>query len=394
MKYDYPDHFSYNFELPLDKLPTKKSDRSPLKVLYPGIGLSLFLIVLGIYELANGLGHEKTIFDDLAGNQASNSNESLLNLAFFDFSIILIGIGIMIALVLSYLRYKKIYFDGKNITVVNRPSWGEKISYKEPLEKYEGVHFRIEFHQRGFISGNRYIVELFHKNSKKIVPLYISTSEKNVRRIWEYYSRTLGLPALTQTDEGMVARKVEDLDKSLQEMATTWKLKEKFDPKAPIASSIIVTRKLDKMIIKGKRIVWDAYNRIALGVILLCGGFLSYEYLQNDDISLFFGEATTDALYGVCLLMLLLAVVVLFRKDKLVFKKYKIVNIHKFMSYSRKKDELAKCDIEAVDVVVNPATGRHYIAIISDEKTIVFGKKLPIEDLRWLKSFIIYEIIK
>lgn len=84
----------------------------------------------------------------------------------------------------------------------------------------------------------------------------------------------------------------------------------------------------------------------------------------------------------------------LFRREKLVIKKYKIVNVHKFMNYSRKKDEIAKTDIEAVDVAVNPATGRHYVAIISGAKTIIFGKKLPIEDLRWLKNFLLYEFSK
>lgn len=394
MKYDYPDHFSYNFELPLDKLPTKKSDRISPRVLYPGLLLGLILIVLGSYELLNGMGHEKTVFDELSGNRSGTDYEPFINLAFFDVSIILIGLGIIIALIFSYLRYKKIYFDGKYITVVYRPSWGKKISYKEALNKYSGIRFRIEFYQRGFINGNRYIVELYHKDPKKIVPLYISTNENNIRRIWEYYSRTLGLPALTLTDEGIVVRQVEDLDKSLKEMAKTWKLKEKFDPTAPRPASIAVVRKSDKTVIKSRKIIWDAYNLIALAVIVICAGVLSYEYFSNPNLNKLFGDEVVDTVYTVCTILLVAAFIVLFRKDKLVLKKYKIVNVHKIMSYSRKKDEIAKADIEAVDVVVNPATERRYLAIISDEKTIIFGKKLPAEDLRWIKNFLIYEIVK
>lgn len=390
MKHDYPDHFSHKFELPLNKIPTKKSDRIPLKIMLPGLLLGLFLMGLGIYEMANGMGHEKTVFDTLG----KNIHKPFVNLVFFDISIMLIGLGIVGWLITSYLRYKKIYFDGKNITVVYRPRWGKKISYKEPIKKYTGVRYRIEFLQRGFINGNRYIVELYHKDPKKIVPLYISTNEKNVRRKWEYYAKTLGLPAMTEADEGLVIRKVDDLNKSLKEMAKEWKLKEKFDKKASLPSSIAISKKNDKIVVKARKIVWDGYNIISIIIILLCGGLLGYTYFRKNELSEFLSESTINITYAICSILLLLAVVVLFRKEKIVFKKYKIVNVHKFFSYSRKNDEMNKTDIEAVDVMVNPATGRKYVAIISDEKTIIFGKKLPLEDLRWLKNYLIYEIIK
>ena len=64
------------------------------------------------------------------------------------------------------------------------------------------------------------------------------------------------------------------------------------------------------------------------------------------------------------------------------------------MLFSRKKDELRKDKIEAIDVTFNPATERYFVAIASDEKTLVFGKKLPIDDLRWVKKFLINEVIK
>ena len=106
------------------------------------------------------------------------------------------------------------------------------------------------------------------------------------------------------------------------------------------------------------------------------------------------GGTGLNSVYAAGTLLIAAALAMLFRREKLVIKKYKIVNVHKFMNYSRKKDEIAKTDIEAVDVAVNPATGRHYVAIISGAKTIIFGKKLPIEDLRWLKNFLLYEFSK
>lgn len=116
----------------------------------------------------------------------------------------------------------------------------------------------------GFLNRNRYIVELYHKNPKKIIPLYISTNDRNVRQKWEYYARTLNLPAMVETDEGLVIREIDDLGKSVREMAEKWNIKEKFDPKAPVPGSLIVKNKDRKTIIKIRNRLWDAYSLMAL----------------------------------------------------------------------------------------------------------------------------------
>lgn len=83
----------------------------------------------------------------------------------------------------------------------------------------------------------------------------------------------------------------------------------------------------------------------------------------------------------------------LFRKDKIVIKPHKIIIVHKFMLFSRKNNELIKDDIESIDVAFTPATERYFVAISSDNKTMVFGKKLPIEDLRWVRQFLINDVV-
>ena len=55
-----PNHYSHSFVLNLDKLPTKKSDRIALHILYPGLIFGTILILLGFYELFNGLSHSRT----------------------------------------------------------------------------------------------------------------------------------------------------------------------------------------------------------------------------------------------------------------------------------------------------------------------------------------------
>lgn len=394
MKYNAPDHYSHSYQLRLETLPTKKSDRIALHILYPGLVFGAILMLLGLYELFNGFIHAKTDFDFMLPNGDIAAYEPFLNPTFFDIVIIFIGVGIITSLVFSYIRYKKILFDGKTVTIVHRPALGSKKTVKEAINNYEGVRFRIEFFQFGFLTKNKYIIELYHKNPEKIAPLYISTSENKIRKIWEYYAKTLNLPTLVVTDEGMVSRNVEDLDKSLRDMAKEKRLENTFDDKETLPPSIAVVRKRDKTVVKARKIFWDAYNIIAWGCLILFGGILSFFSINFERLSANAGTGFIIAFYMVSLFIIAASIFALFRKDKIVLKKDKIVIVHKFMLFSRKNDEIKKNDIESVEVTVNPATGRCFLAIVSDDKTVIFGKKVPVEELRWVKKFLINEIVK
>jgi len=365
----YPNHFSYNFKLPLSKIPTKQMDRFSISVMLIGMIFGIMLAALGIYDLQNC----HTNFE----------YESILNINLFDIVLIIIGIGIITKIIAQCFKFKKIYYDGKNITVLSHSGIHSSSSFRESIKNYIGVRFRIEFLAFGFINRNRYIVELIHPNPQKIVPLYISTHNYNIRKYWEGYARAFNLPAMIETDEGITIRQIEDLGKSVKEMSNAWKLKEKFNPQSPVPSSLIVKRKDRKIIIKIKNRLWDAYTIIGIIFTFLAATFSVIGFCLFNNFSITFGSA----------ILTIVAVASLLNKEKLVLKKYKIVNVHKFI-FSYKKDEIDKTNIEAVDVTINPATGRHYIAIISDEKTIIFGKKLPIGDLRWLKNFLLYELSK
>lgn len=389
MNRNMPKHFSYNYKLNIDQLPTKASDRLNLRIVLPGIILGAALFALGLFELLNGLKNNSGIFDKLAVDTATTYTP-FMSPAFFDVVIMILGLGIIFTLLLSNIRYKKIFFDGKNMTIVNRPAFGKKITYRENIANYDGVMLRIEFFQYGFITKNRYFVELHHKNPAKIVPLYIAISGKNIRKIWEDYARKFNLPTLIYTDEGMVKREVKDLNKSLREMAGIWNLKKQFNENSKPSSCIAVNKGPHKTVIKSRKIIWDAYNILAwlfIFIFVLVGLIVSFNTAG-------FSTAFLWLFYGLGGLGMLTAVWILFRKDKLVLKKDKIVNTHKYMLFSTKHDEIMKDDIEAIDVTVNPATERYFVTITSDDKTIIFGKKLPINDLKWVKKFLINEIIK
>ena len=68
--------------------------------------------------------------------------------------------------------------------------------------------------------------------------------------------------------------------------------------------------------------------------------------------------------------------------------------MHKFPLKNRKKAEVNKLEVEDIEVMQNPATGRFYLAIYSNDKSLIFGKKMPPEDLLWVKDYLIYDLIK
>lgn len=389
MNRNIPHHYSYNYKLNIDKLPCKESDRINLRILLPGIFLGLILVLLGIFELTNGLSSPQMLFGQLGSTDNSSAYNSFLSPIFFDVFIIILGIGIISSLILSNLRYKKIFFDGNTITMIKRSSFGKKDVYKSKIHDFLGVMLRIEFVQCGFMTKNRYIVELHNKSCEKTIPLYISTSEKDIRKIWVDYAKKLNLPTLLYTDEGILKRDVPDLEKSLQEMADIWDLYGKFNPASKHSSRISVKETQDKIIIKLRKVLWDGYNILgALSIFILA---LTMFIVSLNPKS--FSQGFLIAFYCICSLGIILAIFIMFRKEKLVLKKNKIVNTHKYFFFSTKHDEIFKKDIKGVYVTLNPATERYFVTITSSEKNIIFGKKLPIADLKWIKNFLVEQII-
>lgn len=389
-----PEHFSHDFELKLDKVPVVTSDRISLKILLPGLFFGTALMLLGLYEWLNVFMSSESSLNDLTKIGGVERYQPLIDPIFFDLVFTAVGLGIVTSLIMSYIRYKKIRFDGENFEITYRPVYGEKVTYKDKLMNYIGVRLRIEFFQFGFMNRNKYIIELYNKDPFKTVPLYISTSDKKVRQIWEYYARRLNMPTIMLTDSGEVFRQVEDLNKSIIRMAQEGLVTDEYDSYEKLPSTIAYVRQNDKIVLKARKIVWDAYNIMAwafiviFGILVIAGGF------NYSNLSLHFGAAMAWGFYAVGVSGIIAAIFVLFRKEKLVLKKHKIVNTHKYMLFSTKHDEVAKDEIEEIDVTCNPKTGRYFVSIIAHKKTITFGTKLPIDDLRWVKKFLIHEVTK
>lgn len=127
-----PNHYSHSFVLNLDKLPTKKSDRIALHILYPGLIFGTILILLGFYELFNGLSHSRTDFDFIPENEGDVIYQPFMNPTFFDLVIILVGAGIVLSLFLSYIRYKKSFSTAKRYKLFTGRRSAPKKSSRNP----------------------------------------------------------------------------------------------------------------------------------------------------------------------------------------------------------------------------------------------------------------------
>ncbi len=389
-------HLSHKLEFSLKKLkklPAKISDRTSWRFLLPGIIFGALLFLLGLYEMLNGFRYSNPNVAEIIPIEALPTYQPAVTPIFFDIIFMVVGFGMILASVFSYIRYRKFIFDGKTMLIGDRPVFGAKRIVKESIKNYQGVRFRIAFYQSGLINSNKYIIELYHKDPSKVVPLYISTSPENVRKKWKEFARFFKMPALVNTDTGLQSIDLKNLDKSIKEMAKLGYVIDDYDSYEDLPDGIRYVRKKDKIVLKARKIIWDAYNILAwgmIGTIVLCliVAATNFEAFRNNFASTFYG------LTAIAAAIIVVAVFILFRKEKLVLKKDKIVNTHKYMLFSTKHNEIMKNDIEAIEVTENPATGRFFVSIISDATTIAFGAKLPIASLRWIKRFLIHEVIK
>lgn len=388
MYYNIPTHFSNKLELNYKKRDAFLTDRANLKLLLPGIVFGFLLFLLAVYEWSNAFegGSEIVPANDIVTYQP------VLAVWFFDLCFALVGIGIMVTNILLYIRYNKYKFIGQKVTIIKRPILHDKLILQESLKNYTGVRFRVEFLQSGFLTKNRYVVELYHPNAEKIVPLYLSTSSKGVRRKWKDYARAFKLPAMIDTDDGLKKIELKNLNKSIAQLHKLGLIKDEYDPYEPLPDAINFVRKKDKMVLKVRKILWDAYNLLAWLAIILVGAIVVMVVANLDTFRQIFAS-TIYSMAAIGIFIILVAIQILFRKEKLVIKRHKIVNTHKYMLFSTKHNEIMKKDIEAIEVSENPATGRFFVSIISEDNTITFGAKMKIKDLQWIKKFLIHEII-
>lgn len=375
-----PDHFSSKLNFNLQKTPVSITDRSSLWLVILGWFFGTLLLCLGVFEMFSFITAEKA------------EGQSFIVVEIFSFIVIMIAIGLIVASFFSFVRYKKFFFDGKNFTIVYRPALGIKHQLTESVENYIGVRLRVLFVQSGLFNRSRYIIDLYHKDSNKIVPLYISMKNKNIRKIWENYAKMFNLPALSVSDRGLIQRDCDDLDKSLKELAQEQKLPFIASGKFPAPASVIVEEQLKSTSLEPRGIYWDIFSALFLLVAIF-----SVLLLTAGGVYLTIIGTTIPLKYWAFGAFLLLAVIYfsmkLFNSYKLIIDNNSVHVITTLLGSPVSEQSIDVKKIENVELAYNPTIDRYNLAIISDEKIINFGSRLPVNDLIWVRDFVIRKLI-
>ena len=394
MTYTAPNHYSYKFKLDIDALPTKKTDKLSPAIAIWGLICGLIFTMLGAYEIiAYFLNYSDETYDFTLPENVSLHQLFILRYSFDSF-ILLLGLSVTALSIATLLKRKIVCFDGKKIKVKHKPLFGKSVVEEDDLYNYLGVLLKVEYYQLGLMTRNRYIIELYHKEKNKRVPLYISTSGKNIRSIWENYADKLKMPALFMTDHGLVSKHHNELNKTLMDMSKRWHLDALYREEENVPPSIKYSARPNKVILKEKRTFFDVYTILSfLGALCLCAlcvwSVLHYALLKE-----FIGNIAFTAFLSVCGCLTFGILISIFSTDVLIIKNGDIILGRNLAMFRADIESLPTDEIESVDIGHNPITDRYYLSIIAHRGSIVFGKNMPIDDLRWIRGCIIREIIK
>lgn len=392
MKQRFPKHLSYNYKLEIDRLPAKANDRLSLKVILPAIFIGILMALLGIFELNNGLYNEEAAS---VYKLADGMPEPLINHIFADYAFIIIGLGIIAGAIIAHIRYKKIYFNGRIFNVDFKGVFGEVEMFSENLRNYRGIRMRIEFFQFGIVNKNKYIIELEHIDPGKTIPLYISTDGSGIYDIWHYYAKRLEKPTIMDTDEGLKVLDTSDLNKNLKNYLTSNGLAANYMVIPPLPKVFKYAQRDGKAILTGKKAFWDILSIIVSVWLAFYAAVLGTALYNYDKIVKLVGTAwKVNSCMALAAAILFFCLLWLFRREKIVIKDNRMILIYKFFLLSRKNQDVDIDRLKDIEIMRNPVNNRYYLALITQYNVAAFGTKMPLEDLRWVKKFLIHEILK
>lgn len=388
-----PDHYSHKFKFNIDKTPVKAVDRFSRFILLMALVLGVLLCLLGGYRFL-GASIDGVADIERSLPQTRIAVHSFVSPAVFNVLLGLLGGGIVLVSLLLWFRKKEIFFDGTNFIVRNNPILSASYSFEENLYNYTGVRLRVKFYQYGIMNKNKFIIELYHKDPAKIIPLYITTKKHNIREIWRNYAQKLHMPGITISEKGMVSHNFKDLSRPYREVVAQWHLPRGFSMNLDKPENIsFKSRKSGEKMLKVRHVLWDVFSYLSLGIIALCGAglFMSWyshavlvTYIPQD--VLLFVDAFLMSVILYLLLNLMARDIIIVTKEKIfVFRKIGLLRIRDGIINIR--------DIKGVDINYIPTLDRYFLAIVSDKQALIAGSKLPVDSLRWMRAVLINEIL-
>ena len=393
MNYKFRDHYSHHFELPLNKASIHLTDRLSPLVLFFSFLFGVMFLMLGSCFLNIKQTTEQTDFENTIMQSAIKAH-TFISPEVFGIGLMFLGLAIALVCIFYLCRYKIIIIENGNITVTDHPFIGRAHSFSAPLSDYIGVRLRLKFCQYGLLSQNKFIVELYQNDSNKLVPLYISTSPKNIRSIWKKFALHFNLPPIYISDKGMVSQSMKDLERPYTDVVKDWHLSKNFLVDKTHSADFICKKKGDKQMLKMSHVIYDLYSTLNIAVIAAFTCLLIYALSSHNTLVQILPLGIIIAFYVFLLTSVIYAFLTLVVRDILLISDQKLIMFKKILGFTYPYAVVNFADLRGLDIFFTPTTGRYCLNIITNTKIIKMFNKLSPDDIRWIKCFIISEIIQ
>jgi len=300
-----------------------------------------------------------------------------------------IGGGLFAAGLWMVTRVRTTVFDGTAVSVDSVSIFGRK-QWTEPLQRFKGILSRSEYHSGGKNSASYtlYIVELFHDDRKKRINLYESRRDEGLRGIQEDYCRKLNMPALEGEGTQMVVRAVEDLDKSVRELAREGKLEVAFNPSATPPADFVLRPGENRLEIEINKHAIPFFGTL---LMLLIPGVFIYLGFFIEGAPFIFGVV------GVIFLLVFIAAIIWSCVARQVVH-VSPAELHAFYRTPWGETGGTKLVADRIESVhignKTQGQGQSAVLLTSDQATLSLGAGLPPASQEWLKNCILAVITR
>jgi len=393
MKNSFRDHYGHNFELNLGKMKITATNRLSRGLLFFFFIFGLMFFILGTYLLNLSKITGQTDFEKVISKSALNAH-FFVSPDVFGTGMIVLGVAIVLVCIFFIGRYKTITIENGVVSVSDHPFIGKPHSFSVPLRSYTGVRLRLKFCQYDLLSRNKFIIELYNSDQNKLVPLYITTSAKNIRSIWKKYALYFNLPPIHISDKGMVSQAMRDLERPYAEVVKDWHLPKNFLVDKTHSTDFICKKKQDKKMIKMHHAIYDLYSTLNIAVMVVFIPLMLYALCSYKALVQVLPVGLILAFYVFLLTCIVYAFLSLIKRDIVLISDKKLVIFRKILGMTFHDASVDFSTLKGLDIFFTPTTGRYCLNVVTDQKVIKIFNKLSPDDLRWIKCFIISEIIQ
>jgi hypothetical protein len=283
-----------------------------------------------------------------------------------------------------FFRRKTITIGDELVQCEERSLRGGRESWVQAVSGYRGVLYQITRIQHGKSTYTAYAVRLEHLDGDRSIPLYLSTDPEEARRQWERASRRFRLPALEETAEGEIRRDVEDLDKSVAELAVEGKLEIDFEARPP-PPGLAATYEGDALLVTR---TGPVNNLFVMGLVAAFPWvFIVIGWREG-------GLAYLFLALGLLFELAILAAIVwdTVTRQRLRVTADQVVKCWVAAWGQGRGTRLAAAGIESVNIGKTGSGAGTRLVIASDDDILHFGARLSDEALEWLRQAVLGQL--